>query len=69
MRESDLLCQARRKRTVTTDSRHRLPVYENLVRCLPVTGIDQVWMADITYIRIARGFVYLAAILDAFSRR
>jgi len=69
MRESDLLCRARRKWTVTTDSSHRLPVYGNLVKGLPVTGIDQVWLADITYIRIARGFVYLAAILDAFSRK
>ena len=69
MRESDLLCRARHKWTATTDSSHRLPVYDNLVRGLPVTGIDQVWLADITYIRIDRGFVYLAAILDAFSRK
>jgi len=69
MRESDLLCRARRRWVITTDSSHRLPVYVNLIRGLPVTGIDQVWLADITYIRIARGFVYLAAILDAFSRK
>jgi len=69
MRESDLLCQARRKWVSTTDSKHGLPIYRNLVKDLRITGINQVWLADITYIRINRGFVYLAAILDAFSRK
>jgi transposase InsO family protein len=69
MRESDLLCQIKRKWGRTTDSRHGLPVYRNLVKDLQITGINQVWLADITYIRINRGFVYLAAILDAFSRK
>lgn len=69
MRESDLLCRIKRKWIRTTDSNHGLPIYRNLVKGRPVTGINQVWLADITYIRIRRGFVYLAAILDAFSRK
>jgi len=69
MRESDLLCRARRKRVKTTDSKHHFPRYPNLIRKLAVRNINQVWLADITYIRIRGGFVYLAAILDACSRR
>ena len=69
MRESDLLCRAKKKRVITTDSRHHFTRYPNLIRDLVVTGINQVWLADITYIRIRSGFVYLVAILDAFSRR
>jgi putative transposase len=69
MRESDLLCRIKRKWTKTTDSNHGLPIYRNLVKDRSVTGINQVWLADITYIRIRHGFVYLAAILDASSRK
>ena len=69
MRESDLLCHVKRRWTRTTDSSHGLPIYPNLVKGRKVTGINQVWLADITYIRIQRGFVYLAAILDACSRK
>jgi putative transposase len=69
MRQSDLLCRARRKRVKTTDSRHYFPRYPNLIKQLVVGRINQVWLADITYIRIRSGFVYLAAILDAYSRR
>ena len=69
MGESDLLCQARRKWVRTTDSKHGLPVYKNLIKDKRITGINQVWIADITYIRIRYGFVYLAAILDVFSRK
>jgi transposase InsO family protein len=69
MRESDLLCRARRKRVKTTDSKHPFPRYPNLIKGLVVTRMNQVWLADITYIRIRSGFVYLAAILDAYSRR
>lgn len=53
----------------TTDSAHGLPVFENLVKDIVVTGLNQVWVADITYISLENGFVYLAAILDRFSRR
>lgn len=69
MREDNLLCLRRRKFVVTTDSDHGLPVYPNLARTLVVTGLDQLWVADLTYIRLELEFVYLAVILDAFSRR
>ncbi len=69
MRESDLLCQVRRRWVKTTDSQHRFPRYPNLIKGMVIDRLNQVWVADITYIRIRTGFVYLAAILDAFSRR
>lgn len=69
MREDNLLCLRRRKFVVTTDSNHQLPVYPNLARAMVLTGIDQLWVADITYIRLETEFVYLAVILDAYSRR
>ena len=69
MREDNLLCVAKRKFVVTTDSAHPLPVYPNLPPTMNVTGINQLWIADITYIRLEEEFVYLAVILDAFSRR
>jgi putative transposase len=69
MREDNLLCVRRRAFVVTTDSRHNLPVYPNLAREIQPTAINQLWVADITYIRLRTEFVYLAVILDAFSRR
>jgi len=69
MRESDLLCRVRRRRVKTTDSRHRFPRYSNLIKEMDTTCLNQVWLSDITYIRIWTGFVYLAAILDAYSRK
>lgn len=69
MRESDLLVKCRRKRVFTTDSGHGFRVYPNLYREARLTAINQVWVADITYIRLLVEFVYLAVILDAFSRR
>jgi len=69
MRESNLLCRARHKWVKTTDSRHCFPRYPNLIKGVTISRLNQVWSADITYIRIRTGFVYLAAILDAFSRR
>jgi putative transposase len=69
MRESDLLCRVKRRRVKTTDSRHSFPRYPNLVKGVTIRCLNQVWLADITYIRIRTGFVYLAAILDAFSRK
>jgi len=69
MREDNLLCVRRRAFVVTTDSRHNLPVYPNLARELKPTAVNQLWVADITYIRLRTEFVYLAVILDAFSRR
>jgi transposase InsO family protein len=69
MREDNLLCLRRRKFVVTTNSNHSRPVYPNLAREMVLTGINQLWVADITYIRLETEFVYLAVILDAFSRR
>ena len=69
MRADNLLCLRKRKFVVTTDSAHGLPVYPNLARALVLTGLDQLWVADLTYIRLELEFVYLAVMLDAFSRR
>jgi putative transposase len=69
MREDNLLCVRRRKFLVTTDSAHGLRVYSNLARTMGLTTINQLWIADITYIRLQLEFVFLAVILDAFSRR
>jgi transposase InsO family protein len=69
MREDNLLCLRRRKFVRTTDSAHPFPVYPNLARAMALTGLDQLWVADITYIRLRAEFVYLAVILDACSRR
>jgi len=69
MREDNLLCLRKPRFAPTTDSQHDLPIYPNLVPGMTLTGIDQLWVADITYIRLNQEFVYLAVILDAFSRR
>lgn len=69
MREDNLLCLRRKSFVRTTNSDHRLPVYPNLARSLKVTGLSQLWVADITYIRLLNEFVYLAVILDSYSRR
>ena len=69
MREDNLLCLRKRKFIVTSDSNHPFPVYPNLAASLKPTGVNQLWVADITYIRLQAEFVFLAVILDAFSRR
>jgi putative transposase len=69
MREDNLLCLRRRAFVRTTDSGHGFRVYPNLAKETKPTGTDQLWVADITYIRLLYEFVYLAVILDAFSRR
>jgi putative transposase len=69
MRADNLLCVRKRKFVVTTDSNHGRKVYPNLAGGMALTGIDQLWVADITYIRLQTEFVYLAVVLDAFSRR
>lgn len=69
MQERELLCKPKRRYVRTTDSNHSYNVYPNLLEERTVTGINQVWIADITYIRIIYGFVYLAVILDLFSRK
>lgn len=68
LREADLLCHRPRRFVVTTNSRQALTVFPNLTRNLTVTSINQLWVADITYIRLGRRFIYLAVLLDAFSR-
>ena len=69
MREDNLLCLRKRRFVVTTDSDHGFRVYPNLARELVLTSIDQLWVADITYILLETEFVYLAVVLDAFSRK
>lgn len=69
MRLDNLLALRKRRYVVTTDSRHTYAVYRNLTEGLEVTAANQLWVADITYIRLSEQFVYLAVILDAWSRR
>jgi len=69
MREDNLLCVRKRKFILTTDSQHGRKVYPNLARNMVLTDTDQLWIADITYIRLREEFVFLAVILDAYSRR
>jgi transposase InsO family protein len=69
MREQGLLCHPKRKFVVTTDSNHSNPVFKNLLRDKELTEPDQVWHADITYVTLPKGFAYLAAILDGYSRK
>ncbi len=69
MRADNLLCLRRHAFVHTTDSNHTLTVYPNLARNVVLSNINQLWVADITYIRLRREFVYLAVILDAYSRR
>jgi transposase InsO family protein len=69
MREDNLLCVRKRKFVVTTDSNHGRKVYPNLKSAMELNGINQLWVADITYIRLETEFVYLAVVIDAFSRR
>jgi putative transposase len=69
MRRDNLLALRRRRFVVTTNSNHKFEVYLNLARRMKLSGMDQLWVADITYIRLQAEFVYLAVILDAFSRK
>ena len=69
MRERGLGVKRRRRFVKTTDSNHPYPVYPNLMKDQAVTGINQIWVADLTYIRITLSFVYLAVILDLYSRK
>jgi putative transposase len=70
MAEDNLLCLRTRPFVpATTDSRHGWRVVANLARGLELTGLDQLWVADITYVHLAEEFAYLAIVLDAFSRR
>jgi len=69
MQEEELICKIKKRWVVTTDSNHPYPVYPNLLKEAKITGVNQAWVSDITYIRILTAFVYLAVILDVFSRK
>jgi transposase InsO family protein len=69
LRDDNLLAIRRRKFVVATDSKHPFTVYPNLAQYVAVNAVNQLWVADITYIRLGREFVYLAVVLDVFSRR
>jgi putative transposase len=69
MRQDNLLCIKKRFKPVTTDSSHGLPVYPNLLKGTKITGINQVWAADITYVQLLHENIYLAVILDLASRK
>jgi len=70
MKEDNLICRKKKAfRPVTTQSDHDYNIYPNLVKDIEVTGLNQVWVADITYIRLVNEFIYLAAIIDIFSRK
>lgn len=69
MQEESLLCQIKRHFVHTADSRHRFPIYPNLVEGRTPDAPDVIWVADLTYIHLKGDFVYLATILDAYSRK
>jgi putative transposase len=69
MRKHGLQPKTRRRHVATTDSDHDQPIFPNLAKDMIIDGPDQLWIADITYVAIAVGFVYVAVILDAWSRR
>ncbi len=69
MRENNLQPRRRRRYVATTDGEHDLPIFPNLAREIVPDGPDQLWVADITYLAIPTGFVYVAVILDAWSRK
>jgi len=68
MRQKKLLRPVKRARYRTTDSQHPYPRYPNLVAELEVTHPEQVWVCDVTYVRLAQGFVFLAIVMDVFTR-
>ena len=70
MRKDGLLCRRKKQfKPVTTQSNHEYKIYPNLIENIKVTGLNQVWVSDITYIRLPQEFIYLAAIMDIFSRK
>ena len=69
LRSDNLLAVRKRKFVVTTDSKHPFKIYSNLAQYVKVETVNQLWVADMTYIRLGREFVYLAVVLDVFSRK
>ena len=69
MRQDNLLCKKKSFKPVTTDSSHGLPIYPNLLKGAKITGLNQVWASDITYIQLLHEHIYLAVVLDLYSRK
>ena len=69
MRQAGLTCRRKPRYVHTTDSKHGEPVSPNLIKELPIEALNQCWVADLTYVRLPEGFVYLACLLDAYSRK
>ena len=69
MRQDNLLCLKKRFKPITTDSSHGLPVYPNLLKNIKITGLNQAWVSDITYVQLLHEHIYLAVILDLYSRK
>jgi transposase InsO family protein len=69
MRQARLTCRRKPRYVHTTDSKHGEPVYPNVIKDLPIVALNQCWVADLTNVRLPEGFVYLACILDAYSRK
>jgi len=69
MRQDNLLCLKKKFKPVTTDSNHGLPIYPNLLKSTKINGLNQVWASDITYVQLLHEHIYLAVILDLYSRK
>jgi len=69
MRQDNLLCLKKRFKPITTDSSHGLPVYPNILKNTKITGLNQAWVSDITYVQLLHEHIYLAVILDLYSRK
>jgi transposase InsO family protein len=69
MRQDNLLCLKKRFKPITTDSSHGLPIYPNLLKNTKITGLNQAWVSDITYVQLLHEHIYLAVILDLYSRK
>jgi len=69
MRQDNLLCLKKKFKPITTDSSHGLPVYPNILKNTKITGLNQVWASDITYVQLLHENIYLAVILDLSSRK
>jgi transposase InsO family protein len=69
MQQAGLICRRKPRFVHTTDSKHSEPVYTNLIKELSIEALNQCWVADLRYVRLPEGFVYLACVLDAYSRK
>jgi putative transposase len=69
LRDNELMIYRRSRKAITTDSRHRLRRYPNIIKGIEISGANQVWVSDMTYLALPRGFVYMSLITDAYSRK